>query len=282
MYSLTVENKYGERLELTHNDSYGISNIDGFDPPDATINTTRNAGQDGSTYNSAYVLERTITITMAVNWPAEQNRIQLYRYFKSKQWVKLYYSNGSRNVFTEGYVQSIQVAYFERKETVQIVVKCPKPYLEINGANVQSFDSITAEFEFPFSIQEEGQVFSSIELVEEAVVTNAGDVETGMIITIKALGELVNPKIFNSETREYIAIEYTFAEGDVITINTIKGQKSASVLSGGETISLIGHLLHGFTWLQLQPKDNLFTLAADSGQEYMSVTFDVTDLFEGV
>ena len=79
MYSLSVENTYGDILELTNNPAYCITNVDGIDPPDATINTARNAGADGSVFNSAYMNNRTITITMAINGPAEANRIELYR-----------------------------------------------------------------------------------------------------------------------------------------------------------------------------------------------------------
>ena len=77
MYTLTAENKYGERLELTHNPCYDITEIDGLYPPEAVINSTKTAGMDGAVFNSAYMNSRTITITLMVNGPAEENRIQL-------------------------------------------------------------------------------------------------------------------------------------------------------------------------------------------------------------
>ena len=53
MYTLKVENQYGEVLELTHNPNYTIKLIDGIDPPDAVFGTARNANADGSIINSA-------------------------------------------------------------------------------------------------------------------------------------------------------------------------------------------------------------------------------------
>lgn len=152
MFSLTVQNKYGEQLELTHNAAYAITEIDGIDPPDAVINTTKNAGADGSVFNSAYVNDRQITITLVVNAPAEVNRLNLYRYFKTKFPVRLYYSNKSRNVYIDGYVQNITVGYFEQKQTVQIVIFCPRP--QFNGVNesVQEFATVESLFEFPFEV----------------------------------------------------------------------------------------------------------------------------------
>ena len=84
MFTLIARNQYGQQLELTHNDAYSIKSIDGLDPPEAVINTTHNAGLDGSVYNSAYMSDRVITITLAIEGPAEENRINLYKYFKSK------------------------------------------------------------------------------------------------------------------------------------------------------------------------------------------------------
>lgn len=108
MYSLTVENIYKQKMELTHNDSYVIESIEGIDPPDATINTTRNANIDGSVFNSSYVNNRQIIITLAINGPAEANRIKLYKYFKSKYPVRLYYKNDTRDVYIEGYCKSLR------------------------------------------------------------------------------------------------------------------------------------------------------------------------------
>ena len=81
MYDFKVQNKYGDILELTHNPAYVITSIDGINPPDAVINTTRNANADGSVFNSSYIDNRVITVTMAVNSPAEENRIRLYKFF---------------------------------------------------------------------------------------------------------------------------------------------------------------------------------------------------------
>ena len=101
MYKLKVENKYGEQMELTKNPRYTISSVDGLYPPESVINTTKVANMDGSVYNSSYVNDRQITITMAINGPAEENRLHLYKYFKTKYPVRLYYENDVRNVYID-------------------------------------------------------------------------------------------------------------------------------------------------------------------------------------
>ena len=418
MYTLIAQNKYGEQLELTHNNAYVIESIDGIDPPDAVINTTRNANSDGSVFNSAYVDNRTITITLAINGPAEANRIQLYRYFKNKYPVTLYYKNSTRDVYIDGYCKSIQIEFFEKKQIAQITIICPEPYF--NGAtdSVVEFSSIEDLFEFPFSIEEsknllpntmttqtiggitftvnsdgtvaasgtssdytwsayvnengislpagsyvlsgcpeggssttyrlqafsgdpsnptltvndygegasftlsdasivkvrmliKGEIdetfspmiklasvetdtyqeygdppgaieFSRIVLEDEEDLINDGDVEIGLIITLKARGTLDTPIIYNTETNEYFRLNITMDEGDEVYINTKPKQKTVELTSNGAVTNIIGQLASGSTWLTLVPGDNLFNATALTNPQYLDVTCTITDQFEGV
>lgn len=282
MYTLIVQNKYGEQLELTHNPAYAVTSIDGIDPPEATVNTTRNANYDGSVYNSSYINERQITVTLAINGPAEANRIKLYQYFKSKMPVRIFYKNNARNVYIDGYVQNMPIGFFEKKETVQITIICPQPKFNGKNENIQEFSSVNPLFEFPFSIPENGIPFSGIILAQEKSIINRGDLETGVIINIHALGTIINPKIYNVETLEHIYLNTTLQEGDDITINTRQGEKAVSLTRDGVTTNLISAFGYGSSWFQLVPGDNVFTVAADAGIEYFYATFTMVDQYEGV
>ena len=153
MYTLKVKNKYGQMLELTNNAAYVITSIDGLNPPRANINTTINADSDGSVFNSAYLTDRQIIITMAINSPAELNRINLYRYFKNKMPITLYYSNSSRNVYINGYVKDFNVEFFNQKQIAQITIDCLNPYfLEVEQSK-NKISGIIDKFEFPFSVE---------------------------------------------------------------------------------------------------------------------------------
>ena len=428
MYTLIAQNKYGEQLELTHNEAYVITDIDGIDPPDAVINTTRNANADGSIYNSSYVDNRTITITLAINGPAEANRIQLYQFFKAKYPVRLYYKNATRDVYIDGFVQNIPINFFNKKQIAQITIICPNPFFNGVSDSITEFGTVEGLFEFPFNIEEsknllrypydntsksgygidwtdngdgsvtvdgtstaytafnlEGRLdtetpyilpdgsytvsgcpeggsnsgyriivgitvndawqtiatdlgegddfeydssmgplgvqitladgtevdnltfypmirvasveddtyqkygdppgaieFSRILLNEETNVINGGDIDSGAIIELRAMGEVGTPGIYNVETRETFIINVTMQEGDLITINTKKKEKSVTLLRDGVTTNLIGSLASGSSWLQLEPGDNTFIVSADTFPENLYVTFTVVNQFEGV
>lgn len=291
MYTLIAENKYGQQLELTHNDAYVIESIDGIDPPDAVINTTKNANADGSVFNSSYVSNRQIIITLAINGPAEDNRIQLYRYFKNKYPVRLYYKNGSRDVYIDGYVKQTQIEFFQRKQIAQITIICPQPYFNGVEDSITDFSTVESLFEFPFSVEEhveegddyDGTIeFSRILINEETNVINAGDIDTGALIELRAVGAVVNPVIYNVDTGEFFKITVTMAAGDVIRINTVRKEKSVYIISQGVKTNLIGNLVYGSTWLQFVPGDNTILIDADTTPENMLSEICIVNRFEGV
>lgn len=282
MYTLMAENQYGEQMELTHNENYSIKSVDGFDPPDAIINTTRNAGQDGSTFNSAYADERVITITLAINSPAEANRINLYKYFKNKFPVRLTYRNESRNVWIDGYVQSFQVAYFDKKETAQITVRCPRPYLSSESTVYDRLYNLYSLFKFPFSIAEEGIPFSIFERANNKVIVNDGDIEIGFVVKITAKGTVTNPGIYDPDKNVMIRVSDTLSAGDQIIFDTRSGHKGVYKIVDGVKTNIINKLTSTSKWLVLAPGENRFSAIAMSNPEYIDAQFEIVYQYEGV
>lgn len=282
MYTLTIENHLGEQLQLTQNPNYNIINIDGLNPPTANINTAVNANFDGSSFKSSRLNERNIVIQLTIEGDIESNRIALYQYFKNKKQCKIYYTNGEREVYIVGYVESFECNFFSQKETAQISIICPRPYF-INQSQVDiSFSSVTALFEFPFSIAAAGIEFSSLQLGTEEVIVNSGDVETGMTITFVATGTVENPTIYNVQTNEYIKVNLTMEVGDMVEINTTKGTKGVYYTSNGATTNAINDLDRGSTWLQLESGDNVVLYTADAYSENLMCEIAYNNLYEGV
>lgn len=282
MYTLIAENKYGEQLEITNNPRYIITDIDGLYPPEGVINTTQVANTDGSVFNSSRVNDRTITITMAINGPAEANRLLLYRYFKTKYPVRLYYKNGVRDVYIDGYVSKFSVEYFEKKQTAQIEISCPMTLFRAVKESVTEFANIENMFVFPFAIEAAGRPFSEVALGEQKTIINGGDVETGVIIKLNALETVLNPKIYNVDTSDRMTLSVEMRAGDEITINTRKKEKSITLLRDGVQTNIVGKLDAGSTWFNLIPGDNVFTYEADEFPEHLQCIFIINNQFEGV
>lgn len=282
MYQCSIENEYGERLELTNNSNYTVYQIDGLDPPTATVNTSPVANFDGEIFNSAKANKRNIVIYLTIEGDCEKNRINLYRYARSRRAISFYYKNDSRDVYIDGYVESIQIAFFEMKQNVQISIICPEPWFKATDTSITDFSTIIPLFVFPFAYEEAGAPFSEIELNAQKSIINNGDIVNGVIINIKATGTVLNPAIYNLTENQYFKLDIEMVEGDELTINTNNSHKSVTLLHDGVRSNVINNMDIGSKWFQLLSGDNIFTYGADEFAQNLTCTFIHSDEFEGV
>lgn len=284
MYKLILENQYGNSIEITHNRNYAIYEISGLHPPNAIISTDSLAIYDGEKFTSSKADKRTINIQFGITKNAETNRIALYKIIKTKQYIRLNYKNGIRDIFIEGYVESMIIDYHVVPQLVTVSILCPKPYFNDATELISEMSALVKKFTFPFAIEKDKKIpFGYIEDVTEINVINNGDIQTNMIIKIQSSGEVINPTIFNRETGEFFRLNYTMQTGDVITIDTNQGQKSVSLYRSGENINIFNSISLDSTWLSLSPGDNIMIYDADNEtRRNMLVRFLYRYQYEGV
>ena len=286
MYQVSIENSKGESIQLTGNEpNYQILNIEGLNPPQAQVNLTNIAGMDGAKFNSAKLQTRNLVITVKINGNAEANRIKLYNYFPTKEEVTFYYSNGTRDVFIKGYVNTCEVNPFTEGEQMQISILCPNPYFKAVDEVVADISSVTALFTFPFSInQGEPIPFSSYESSKITNIYNGADDKTGVVIQIDILNSVEDILIRNTQTGESLELSYEFEAGDRVTINTNSGEKSIKLLRDGVISNIFGALVSGSVFLQLVSGDNLLGYQVDGGEsdQYVYIIFSFYSVYRGV
>ena len=282
MYTLIVENKRGEQLTLTSCDVCDVLRVDGLNPPPADINLSETATMDGATFKSSRISPRNIVILLNVKTPIEANRQKLYKFFRSKRWCRLYYTNDSRDVYIDGYVETFENDQFTNLQKPQISIICPKPFFKNRTENTVEFSETSDSFEFPFSITDEGTEMGIIEKVVTRLI-DAGEVETGAIISLVAgSDQILNPTIYNRTTQTYFGLDVDMSEGDLITISTIKGEKAVTLLRDGVTTNIIDKMSDGSTWLEFEPGENEISYGADVGASNLKVSLTITQLYEGV
>lgn len=222
MFYLAVENSKNEKLVLSNNPDYQISQIDGLASLGATINTGVITGFDGGVFNSSKTNMRNLGIYLAIQNDVELNRIKLYKYFNIKQWIKLYYKNENRNVFIEGYVEDINIDLFENNQMAQIIILCPQPYFQSVDDIIVSFSNIIPHFEFPFAIDLEIKYFISdptvlpLEKLKENLLSQTSYLETS---TKYPSNFGVTAGNFDGAGISWGAIQYNF--GQTVENNTL-------------------------------------------------------------
>lgn len=284
MYKLTLEDADGATLTFGDGQPYTISEIEGLSPPEATINLNELALIDGQQYNSAKVSARTMNIAFAIEYKAEQNRLAAYKVLRVKKPITIYYKSDLRDVWIKGYIASVNVTHFEMKQICTVSIICPFPYFRSAQEIVNELSVIVSNFHFPFyGLESNNVVFSYVQNVQNVTVENNGEVDTGLIITLYIKGNITNPKIFNYNTGSYFGLNYSFEAGDEVTINTITGEKTVTLLRDSETINIFNYVSEGSTWLQIEGWQSTFVYEVGSGSlSNIEVTFTHYDLYEGV
>lgn len=273
MFSLKVENAKGAILELTNDETnFQVTNVEGLNPPNATINTSDFANGDGSAFNSSKIPNREIVITVYINGDVQTNRLTLYQYFRNKNWCKIYYTDDQRDVYIEGYVQAFEAPIFTQKQVAQISILCPDPYFKDIETIVQSISKALKKFTFPFSINiGEAIAFSEIELEKITNVINESESETGLIVNVTFMGRVDKLEIRNIDNGQNFIIDYNFMANDKLIINCNRGSKSVILTRDALAYNLIPYVRSGSTFFQLGIGDNNFSFLADDGTSDMSV-----------
>lgn len=304
--SVTITNYLGKSVtysfeEPTIDDESGlfITEIEGLGPVKADINMTQLATANGDIYNSSRLSGRNIVIKGRYTYAKtiEEARLMSYRYFPIGHKITFHIETENRIAETTGYVESNDPVIFSKDCSVQISVLCESPWFTSvsDEDNKQTnFSNVIAEFEFPFSnesVDEPLLEFGSIVNKKENTVYYDGDAETGCIIQLHAIGDVENVSIYNIKTGDKMVLDTDKLEaltgskiiyGDTITINTIKGQKSITLLRNGIDTNILNILGKDSDWFQLAKGDNLFAYTAEYGEANVQFIVKSTVIFEGV
>lgn len=293
MFELSLENKLGEKITLTHREAeYQVIDVEGLDPPNATITSSNVVGMDGSKYQNARLEERNIVITVKINGNIAVNRNRLYKYAKSKQYCKVYYKSSTHDVFAEGYVETNECSSFTNDQRMQISIVCHDPYLQSVYEIYSDISKVLGLFTFPFAfgaagveadtITDEAIAFGEYDENRIVNIINEG-AETGLVISFTVSGsDVINPIFYDVLARESFGLNMTLHDGDAVEINTNRGQKSVTLTRHAVRTNIINNIVANSTWLQLREGDNVYTYTADEGAEHIFVHFKHRTRYEGV
>ena len=287
MFSAKIENSSGNVLTLTGNEPvYQVIDITGLNPPNAQINTTTIVGLDGAVFNSSKLETRNLVLTIKINGDIETNRLLLYSYFKTKDKCKFYYTNDSRDVSIEGYVESVECGLFTNNELAQISIICPYPYFKSLTEIVTDFSNVNPQFVFPFSINLGSPVvISTYDETSGIAVYNGSETDTGVEIVINVLDSVSSIELKNTSTGDDFEVNFSFLANDTIIVNTNKGKKSVNLIRNGVIQSLFSALQQGSVFFQLSTGVNNFEYLVDgsaANNNDVTITFKYYNIYRGV
>ena len=307
--SVTAVNFKGEsiKMDLFHPESSGfiIIKIDGIGPGKATVTKNDSKVYDGGTITSARLPSRNIKMEIQFLWvnSIEDVRHKSYKYFPLKKPLTLIFETDTRTVEIEGVVESNEPDIFSSEESTNISIICPDPYFYASGENARSrteFSGINPMFEIPSdigysneSLTEALTEISALYVQSERGIMNYGEVDIGVVISIKPLaivkGILTISNITLGQNMSFdlnkikIITEQDFHLGDELVINTLRGKKSVTLVREGKNYNALSCIDTRTDWIYLTSGENTFTYYLD-GEGIEDLQFSVTNsiLYEGV
>lgn len=263
--------KWGDTLDLVNNDLFWLTNVDGMTAAATDISSIVIGGIDGDLINNIQAQPRgmifDLRIKSGVN--VEDAKRLVLDVVKLKQRCTLQWTQNARTLTISGVVDSVEMPRFNNEVTMQISIHCDQPFwqdidellTQIN--DVKNLHYFTTNPRDMLYFPEEGIPFGEIDSSRTRQFVNTGDVSIGMRIEILATGTVTNPIIYKYGG-EFFGVGYagntlTMSDGDLLVINTVKGEKSVT-LNG---VSVLDQIKPRSTWLQIDAGANEFSINSD-------------------
>lgn len=284
MYKFEIKNEYGQVLDLSPapGNPYVIRDASGLGLPATSVNMTPLSLQDGQMYDSSQVSYRNITLVVAISHDVEKNRLWAYQVLRPHAKLTLHYVSERRDVCIDGYAASVQPASFKLGQTLSINITCPQPYWYDTEERVKSLAYTQPIFHFKHPSESLDTVFGEIIKKRQVDIINAGDVDSGITITMHSTDEVENPIIYNVRDNTYLKLNLHMAADNTVIITTQPGHKTATLIAATGTENVFAAVDPASDWIQLRGLGNAFVYDAESGADDLDVQISYRNLYVGV
>lgn len=289
MAKLIYKNERGESLNFGEDAPFLITSIDGLGSPKNSITRSKSPFQDGVTISHSTLDERELILEGVIiannSTEIQRCRRKLISVFNPK-------FAGELTIERAGEAKNIECVpelapFFpsnmqEGYQLFSIQLLCPDPFFKDTVETKEDVAIWQPSFEFPLEILEGGIEMGYREPSLIVNIFNKGDVPCGMKIHFKALATVVNPSLFNINTREYFKINKTMERGEIITVTTHFQSKRVILNKNGVKVNAFNWIDLNSTFLQLDTGDNLFRYDTDDGVDNLEVSIYYSPMFLGV
>ena len=261
----------GEAIDLINNPYFHLTDVDGMTEAATDVASTTNASGDGDKINNMRTRPRTLILDFSVRHcvNVEEAKRYILRAIKPKQTGRLRLHKNQRDLEIVGNVESISMPRFNNRKGIvmQVTLHCSEPYWQDVENVLFEISRIIDLHYFPLDVgglafPVEGIVMGEYDMNLTRTYTNDGDDDCGMVISIIAVGDVVNPTIYRADG-SYIGVNASMVAGDEIIINTNRGAKS--ITKNG--VNILSKIKRGSSFIQLDTGSNELTIKSDGNTE---------------
>ena len=283
MFNLKLENSNANIVDLNDGEHYVVLGVSGLTPPSASLFTSKSPNKKGLKHNGSSLNERILVIEIKLLGNVEESRNALYSWVEPEAYSKIYYQNGVKSVYCEGYVETCDADLFTDNEIVNVEIVCGNPYWMDLQEIFVDISNVLKQFVFPFSIDSVGIPFSTLKDSNITNVFNSG-AETGVQFIIRCTEPITSLIIFdaNNTTRQF-KINYSFDAEWQIIIDTEGSPKTCKAIKpDGTVLNILRYVSGNPTWFTLKRGNNRFGYIANDGAAAVEMSVGYTNKYLGV
>ncbi len=269
----TYVNDKGESLAFSAGNGYRIVSITGTSGIPVSANQAQGIGQIGTTVQSRVVQSVPMTITgyiFGTRAQIEQRAERLFAVVLPDVGGKLYHNGRYYRIVTPTSTPVVDSTL--RFPGFQFSLLAPYPYWMLDQATKTILTGVLPRFKFPWNIS---QAYRFGEVIETAFINirNGGQVACPFTATLNAKGPVVNPRLVNAITGEFLQLNRTMAAGERVTIQITHDLTYVTSTIDGD---IRGDLELESTLSSMAVGDNLIKTEADTGASNLVASIDVS------
>ncbi|WP_291632211.1 phage tail domain-containing protein [Clostridium sp.] len=253
-----------------------------IEPVSASHSLSSNINQVGSDIVVTRLEERSVIITGYV-WDYDLNGIEAAKKTLSKlvnpmNYIEVilgdYYLKGKPEESV-----NFSTNWRENNEILckfMISLNCNYPMFKAYSQQQKLLAETAPKFRFPLVFLPTVGIIMGVNVfLRLLLIDNPGDIETGLVITIKAIGEVINPVISNINENESLTILKTMTTGETIVINTKALERNVEGGFGDDLVKYFEYWDYNNVWLQMPVGPSLIGFSAEGeSYKYLKVTIE--------
>ena len=273
-----------EKITFQYKFPFFITSLSGFHEVLGSVVTSKSAYGIGEKYISTGVNKRNLLIECAFKNDDIDKRKKIYRIFALKTKGTLYYYEKEINRKIDYYVENVKVDTVGLHKKAYISLICPSPYYLDIEPSIYKMASWSPLFKFSLIITASGIIFGEKNTTLMSTIENNSNIENGLTINFKANDTVVNPSLFNVDSREELKIDITLSAGDLIIVHTQRQNKNIYYIPAktGVEENVNNLLVYGSKFLQVHLGSNTFRCDADEGVNNLEVEIEHYTEYEAV
>ncbi len=286
---LTYRNERSETLVFSHTSVFCPQDVTGLTDVRSTIYSINSMGQDGDSYIASRIESREIDLFGAIRErdpvKARELRRKLARVLNPKLSGVLSYQYGDFSRVIGCHPVSSPVVTKKPQDIYHkfsVTFSCLDPFWREVSENRTDVAAWVGALEFPVNIPAAGMLVGYRQPSVIVNVYNGGDVESGIRAEMSAVDTVVNPKILNVMTSEFIRFILTLSAGDTLVVSTGYADKWATYSHNDVEEDALKYLDIDSTFLTLDPGDNLIKYEAESGVDNLEIVIYHNNRYLGV